>query len=223
MQPVANSSSPRASTWGGQHTTSSRTTSPAPTSTVQPLEQQTCASTTNKKQGSRDPGSRELRQCENHTVDASTVHGEGSAAQGEGSAAQVAGQACTQGGWQQQAAAQSACPAQAQAPGQTQQRPGREEPTPSPPPPATPQQAQSDARAQRRAALLAAAREADLREEEVEAGRVKAAAVAEAGCGVSKNEGRTWLEAAKQGDCGRLAAMLASNPRLLSYQVRLPC
>jgi len=45
------------------------------------------------------------------------------------------------------------------------------------------------------------------------------AAAAAAAVGVSKQEGRAWLEAARDGSLGTLKALLASNPLLLDYQV----
>ena len=48
--------------------------------------------------------------------------------------------------------------------------------------------------------------------------RQQAAAAAAAACGVGPDEGRAWMEAAKQGHVTTLASMLAANPKLLHYQ-----
>jgi len=47
------------------------------------------------------------------------------------------------------------------------------------------------------------------------------AATAAADVGVNKQEGRAWLEAARDGNLGQLKALLKANPLLLNYQVRV--
>jgi len=76
----------------------------------------------------------------------------------------------------------------------------------------------SSDRAARRAALLAADAAAEAEEEKLEAQRESVAAAAAAAVGVSKQEGRAWLEAARDGHLGRLQALLTSNSSLLNYQ-----
>ena len=79
-------------------------------------------------------------------------------------------------------------------------------------------------RAERLAALRREAVEADAREDAAEAlaatererERAKADEAA-AACGVLRDEGRGWLEAAKKGELPHLAAALARNAKLLQY------
>ncbi|MEW5303195.1 MAG: hypothetical protein WDW36_005911 [Sanguina aurantia] len=75
----------------------------------------------------------------------------------------------------------------------------------------------AEARALRRAALQAEAEAADREEEKEEAGRDAAAVAAAAAAGVSRDQGRAWLESARGGRLAEMQAMLREAPQLLAY------
>ncbi|KAK9811860.1 hypothetical protein WJX72_011307 [[Myrmecia] bisecta] len=74
------------------------------------------------------------------------------------------------------------------------------------------------AKAAKRAALWAADEHACRQADVAENARQTAAAASLAAAGVSKEEGRRWMEAAKSGKVHEQKRLLAGAPRLLAYQ-----
>ena len=93
--------------------------------------------------------------------------------------------------------------------------PSKAPPAPAPPPSSSPSK---EDRARRRAELLAEAEAAERDEDELEAKRSAAATQASLDSGVEPQEGRSFIEAVKDGNLSVLTSMLQANPRLLHWK-----